>query len=185
MSGTEIFLAATLLAAPMGSPLPAVSNDDWPAFREAVHKLAVDWEILDTRELKYILVKPQDADSDINLLRKRYQELKDAPPLTDCGRLPARAVVNDLIAFNRAFRQHLDGRQVLESDRAAAYRQALQETDRLYLIWDAIRDARCDFYYVTVRRQALKRLRELLGAEAYYCGDLPPYVPIWRFLEIQ
>ena len=60
--------------------------------------------------------------------------------------------------------------------------EALAETDRLYKVWDAVRDARCDFYYVTVRRQALKRLREALGDAAYAATDLPPHVPAWRFL---
>jgi hypothetical protein len=57
----------------------------------------------------------------------------------------------------------------------------LLETDRLYQVWDAVRDARCDYYYVNVRRQALERLRELVGDEAYYSGDLPPCVPLWHF----
>jgi hypothetical protein len=62
---------------------------------------------------------------------------------------------------------------------------ALQETDRLYQVWDAVRDARCDYYYVTVRRQALKRLRELIGDEAYYSASFPPCVPFWRFQQIR
>ena len=61
----------------------------------------------------------------------------------------------------------------------------LAETDRLYLVWDAVRDARCDFYYVTVRRQALKKLRDLVGDEAYATGELPPNVPTWRFREAE
>jgi hypothetical protein len=36
-----------------------------------------------------------------------------------------------------------------------------------------------------VRRQALKQLRTLIGAEAYYTGQLPPHVPLWRFEEIK
>ena len=63
-------------------------------------------------------------------------------------------------------------------------RAILQETDQLYQIWDTVRDARCEYYYVTVRRQALKRLREALGDEAYFSGRLPPHVPLWRFQQI-
>ena len=47
-----------------------------------------------------------------------------------------------------------------------------------------MRDARCEYYYITVRRQALKRLRTMIGAEAYDAAELPPYVPLWRFLEL-
>jgi hypothetical protein len=48
-----------------------------------------------------------------------------------------------------------------------------------------VRDARCEYYYVTVRRQALKRLKDMLGEDDYYAAKLPPHVPIWRFEEIR
>ena len=44
-----------------------------------------------------------------------------------------------------------------------------------------VRDARSEYYYVTVRRQALVLLRHLAGNHAFYSGQLPPHVPIWRF----
>ena len=61
--------------------------------------------------------------------------------------------------------------------------QAISETDRLYAAWNAVSDTRCDFYYIPARRQAMKRLRDLIGTEAYQMGELPPYVPEWRFAE--
>ena len=54
------------------------------------------------------------------------------------------------------------------------------EADQLYRVWDAVRDARCDFYYVTARRQALHKLRNAIGDDAYACGALPPNIPVWR-----
>jgi hypothetical protein len=184
MSGTEILLAAALLVAPPESPLPSIPAEDFPAFRIAVHRLAVEWEILDVREMKNFLPRPQDLESDLNLLRRRYQDLKDAPHISDSRRFPERAIINEMLVFNRGFRKHLDDRQLLETDRAAFYRAAVSETDRLYQIWDAVRDSRCELFYITSRRQALKRLRSLIGQEAYYAGELPPHVPVWRFQEI-
>jgi hypothetical protein len=118
------------------------------------------------------------------MLRRRYQDLLDAPPLADSLRFPDRPVVNDLLTFNRAYRQHLDTCLTIETVHWWELREAIQEVDRLYQVWDAVRDARCDYYYVAVRRQALKRLREMIGEEAYYSGCLPPYVPIWSFQRI-
>ena len=99
-------------------------------------------------------------------------------------RFPERTAISDLLAFNRSYRQHIDNRQAVEVVHWWELREAVQEADRLYHLWDTARDARCDYYYVTVRRQALKRLREMLGDESYAAGQLPPHVPLWRFQKI-
>ncbi|VTR99920.1 hypothetical protein [Tuwongella immobilis] len=185
MSALEYVLATALLVAPPGTPeLPPDANR-WPAVQAALHQVAMEWEILDKRETRYVLARLEDYENDLNLLRRRHQELKDAPRVGDSNRFPDRSAVNDLLTFNRAYRRHLDSRQTIETDRSSMLQLAMRETDRLYQIWDSVRDARCEFYYVTVRRQALKRLQELLGPEAYYSGNLPPHVPLWHFQELR
>lgn len=183
MSPYDLVLATTLLTAPPGTPEQAPTPERWPAVQAAIHQTAVEWEILDPRETRYVLSRVEDFEADLNLLRRRYAELADAPKVADSARFPDRRTVNDLIRFNRAYRKHLETRQVWEADRADAIRAAVLETDRLYRVWDSVRDARCEFYYVTVRRQALKKLKDLIGDDAYALGELPPYVPEWRFSE--
>jgi hypothetical protein len=184
MFSYEFLLAAAILVQPPDTPETAPPPELLPVVRLAMQTLAVEWEILDPREVRYVLARPEDFTSDINLLRRRHAELGDAPPAQDCCRFPERTTVNEYLAFNRAYRQQIDVRQPGEPARWWELRTALQETDYLYQIWDTVRDARCEYYYVTVRRQALKRLREMLGEEAYYSGQLPPYVPLWRFAPI-
>jgi hypothetical protein len=185
MNAGSCVLAAMLLTSPPGTPEMTPPADEWPAMQEALQTMAVQWEILDPREVRYILARPDDFSNDLTLLRNRYQELKDAPKLNDGQRFPDRGTVNELLSFNRAYRRYLDARQTMEPDRASVVRAALKETDCLYQVWDAVRDARCEYYYVTVRRQALKRLQTMLGTEAYSAADLPPFVPVWRFQEIK
>jgi hypothetical protein len=174
-------LALALLTGAPESPVSANVVAMHASLKLPLQALAVQWEILDPRELRYILARREDFVSDLNLLRRRQQELADAPPLADCLRFPERATVNDLLSFNRAYRQHMDVMQPIELVHSWEVRTALQETDHLYQIWDAVRDTRCEYYYVNVRRQQLKRLRELVGDRAYYSGNLPPCVPFWRF----
>jgi hypothetical protein len=183
MTPYDLVLAATLIAAPPGTPEPPPPPERWTGLQAALHKTAVDLEILDERETRYVLARLEDFEGDLDLLRRRYVELADAPKLADGYRFPDRRSVNEFIRFNRAYRKNLETRQVWEADRADVIRVAVLETDRLYKVWDAVRDARCDFYYVTVRRQALMRLKDLLGDEGYAAGELPPYVPEWRFAE--
>ena len=183
MSATDLLLAATLLTAPVGTPENAPPAERWPAVRDAIHQTAVAWEIMDPREVRYVLAQREDFEPDLDLLRKRFIDLSDAPKLIDCKRLPDRRTVNDLIKFNRSYKKHLEQRQMWEADRAGLFHQVIDETDRLYRQWDSVRDAQCDFYYVTVRRAALKRLRDELGEEAFAGGKMPPYVPEWRFAK--
>jgi hypothetical protein len=181
MSASDLLLAVALLTAPVGTPEQTPSEEHWPVVRDALHKAAIDWELMDPRETRYLLATRDDFEPDLNLLRKRYAELADAPKLSECQRLPDRRTVSELIKFNRAYRKHLEDREVWETDRSDMLEVVIQETDRLYRQWDAIRDAQCDFYYVTVRRAALKKLREAIGEDAFVTGRMPPYVPEWRF----
>jgi hypothetical protein len=183
MSAGELALAFILITAPPGPPETEPPADQWPTVQKAVHHLALEWEILDRNETKFICASAADFGKDINILRRRYQELRGVPKAADCDRFPDRQTVAEMIKFNRAYRKTLEARQQLESHRAEEIRTVIKETDRLYHVWDAVRDARCDYYYVTVRRQALKKLRELIGDESYKAGELPPNVPTWRFAD--
>src|SRR5258708_37572851 len=72
-----------------------------------VRAVAVHWEILDRREARFVMAKPDDFAPDLQLLRKRYRELSDAPPVIDCMRFPSRELVCDLLTFNRAYHAHM------------------------------------------------------------------------------
>jgi hypothetical protein len=180
----DYVLAMTLLTAPVDEPIPPNLEAPLVTVRPTMQAVALHWEILDRRELRYVFTRSEDFTDDLKLLRKRHADLADAPPLHDCMRFPDRTLINELLAFNRAYRQHLDSQQALEVTYWWEYHEMLQEADRLYQVWDTVRDARCDYYYVTVRRQALKKLRDNVGDQAYFSGRLPPHVPIWRFSHI-
>jgi hypothetical protein len=183
MSAAEIALAAGLLVASPGTPFPDIEREEFPNVRAALWKLAIDWELMDRRETSWVLTRIEDLQDDLDLLRRRYINFKGVPLVNDSQRFPERSTINEMLEFNRALRKHIDGRQHLDTDRGAAYREALRETDKLYQVWDAVRDARCEFYYVNVRRQALKKVRDMVGTESYYTGNLPPCIPTWRFQE--
>jgi hypothetical protein len=174
-------LAAALLTAPPDSIELTDAAGVHGALASALKAVAIDWEILDPRENRYVLAQPEEFPADLKLLQGRYRELVNAPRLEECARLPERKLVIELMAFNRAYRNDVAIRLTLDTVHEEELRAALTETDQLYRIWDAVRDARCDYYYITVRRQALQQLRDLVGAPAYYSGVLPPHVPVWRF----
>src|SRR4051812_31109094 len=76
-------LASSLLATPPDVSEPPPAPADWPAVQEAVQALAVGWEILDQREVRYVMARLEDWDNDLALLRRRYADLKDAPEMAE------------------------------------------------------------------------------------------------------
>ena len=184
MSPSDLLFATMLLSAPVGTPEQVPPTERWAVVKGSIQQIALEWEILDSRETRYVLVHPEDFQADVDFLRKRRIDLADAPKLADANRLPDRRVMNDYIQFNRAYRKTLETRLVWEADRADRIGEVLRETDRLYKLWDAMREAKSDFHYVTYRRQSLKKLKEGMGADAFLAGELPPYVPEWRFTSM-
>jgi hypothetical protein len=179
----DYVLAAALLTTPPDAEL-SVNANLFSAVGPAIQKLALTWEILDPREVRYVLARPEDFAADLKMLQRRYIDLAGAPPLHDSDRFPDRATVTEMLTFNRAYRKQMETRLAAEPVHWWEFQEMVNEADRLYQIWDSIRDARCGYYYVTVRRQALKKLQDALGLEAYYDGRLPPHVPLWRFQRI-
>jgi hypothetical protein len=183
MFGSAYLLAFALLTASPADPAPAISTEFWPQLQASLRHLALEWEIYDPREDR--LLRVEELAHDLPVLRKRRLDLADAPPAYDSFRFPVLALAVECLEFNRAFRRAVEKRLALETDREVQLKEVMRETDELYKIWDAVRDSRCDVYFVSVRRQALKNLRTLIGPEAYYTGQLPPHVPLWRFEEIR
>lgn len=166
------------------SPPERLENDGLASFHPelapALRQLALGLEILDPRETEQILSERQHFAADLRLLAGRWRDLADAPSLTECSRLPTRAMANDFLSVNRTFQKSLEARLPLDPLHADDVRVVLQENEHLYQVWDAVRAARCEYYYVTARRKSLKDLRDLIGARDFYSGNLPPNVPMWR-----
>ncbi len=172
----------------VSSPVEVPATVDYSSLslmRPVLQAIALDWELLDPREVRYVFTREEDFDADLKLLRRRYRELNDAPRVHEAMRFLDRTLINDLLAFNRTYRQHLVDQQGLGFQPMQDFTEPILETDEAYRIWDTARDSRCDYYYVTVRRQALKNLAEYLGYADFCSGNMPPIVPIWRFRQLR
>jgi hypothetical protein len=176
----ECVLAAVLLTSP-AETTPDATEPVVEVLHAALMQAAIDAEVLDAREENLLLTQSRDPAGDLRELQRRHLDLLRAPLVAECRLFPERKVIADLLASNRTYRRDLESRLALDQVHAEELRNALLETDQLYHVWCLLRDARCPFYYVMVRRQALLQLRDLLGPEAYYRGQMPPHVPVWHF----
>lgn len=184
-----MFTYETVLAAALLTTGPVELPEELVCWRvvvaEPLKSLSFQEEILDRREADHILQSRPVFAGDVRLLQGRFAELRHAPYLEECRRFPDRKLVNEFLNFNRAYRQDLVARMAIDKVHAEELRFVLAEVDALYQVWDTVRDARCEFYYDTVRRQALDLLRRLIGDEAFYSGRLPPHVPVWSITRVR
>lgn len=103
--------------------------------------------------------------------------MKYCPALSTIARFNVdRATAQECKLFNRQYRNHLVQCIALYPDNQTL-QNALKDTDKLYQIWDDYTDATCDYYYIHIRRQALKKLQDY--------SSLPPHVPFWHFIEVR
>ncbi len=179
MSTFDYLFAFALLVSPPDLLELADASQLHGPLAPSLRAIAMHLELLDARE-RHVLANPEEFARDLKDLQERYQELGDAPSLAECRRFPNREIAGDLLAFNRAYRDSLSNRLALDAVHAEELRVALAETDHLYQIWEAVQNVRNETYYVKFRRQALQQLRQLVGAQAFYSGQLPPHVPLWR-----
>lgn len=152
-----------------------------------VQVLSVEMELVDRRECRYVANRMSDHDSCLKTIRDRYVKLVDAPPVADCERLPSRECLSKCLELNRELRKTFEAKSSLFGGAIKeSYEQAVKETDRLFTVYDLMRDARSEQYFIYARRLAMKDLRDLwLGPEAYYSCQYPPCVPLWRLEEIK
>src|SRR5258708_22837447 len=97
---TQYLLAVVLLSNPPGTADSPNFASMHAQLGRPLQAIAVQWQILDQREAKDILARPEDFLSDLALVRRRFHDLVNAPPVEDSQRFPDRALVNDLLAFN-------------------------------------------------------------------------------------
>jgi hypothetical protein len=172
-------LAILVLCFPSVEPLVS-----WQHYHEPLQELLIEIEILDPAEVSYVLTQAGNRKFDMVFIYTRFADLYNAPPDRDKERFPGYEISRMCLDFNRQYYSHIAEQLNLSPHRAAEYNEILRETDRLHRIWGAIHDVNCLYYYVPVRRAYLKALRELLGVDPYYSGNLPPHVPFWLFQEI-
>src|SRR5687767_5498842 len=130
--------------------------------------LALDAQLLDAREEMSHFTRPGDGRADLRSLQVRFASLAFAPVVQDAHRFPDRAVALEYLLFNRAYQEELSLRLQQDQLHRANLQAALEECERLQLVWRTVAETRWAFLYVPARRQALQQLRELIGDEAFY-----------------
>lgn len=184
MTLADWIISWLLITSPASLPDMATVRTAFPLLRGPIIALCVAEEIVDEREFRFTLTSPLDFMEAIEFIGKRRRELDGCPCVMAASRFGDRAAINEMLCLNRSYRKRLEERLTIDSLNVQAIVDSINETDQLYHMWDAARDAACTYYYVSVRRLALDRLRELIGPDNFARGRMPHYLPIWRFERV-
>lgn len=106
--------------------------------------------------------------------------------LSDRERFPPRECAHASLTFNREYHAHIAARRSLDLRNEEYWSETLEETAALYEAWDWLHAAqegegKGEEYWL----HSLRRLRELIGEEAYQQGTMPPCVPVQRFYVLE
>lgn len=108
------------------------------------------------------------------------------PPPGDAYRLPPADEIRSARLFNQCYQSHLRWRLEWEEDRTGELRAAVAEAVWLYEVWDCAEGAHPDYQCSPAAKACyLRRLRLLIGPDAYRRAELPPCVPVWRFNDLR
>lgn len=147
-----------------------------PSLSHAMQFACIACEIMDERERKYMFAKADDFQHDLDVMRSRWRDLYDAPRLHECYLLPERCITNELVQLNRMQKEHFEQvRELYPYD--LRFTAIIDDLNERYRLWGYARNARCEYYYVNIRREAMKKLLRSVGEQAFSRGELPSVVP--------
>lgn len=183
----ELAYSYLLAASLITSPNPVEFHKTQLELIPAVVAVSLELELIDPKEAPWFLMVTGDDDFKWGLDRSRgrWVELKDAPRISEAKLFPSQSELTPLMAFNRQYRDYIDIQIYVKPHKADEFRERLIEIDRIYYTFDTACDTQMAYFYINVKRAALKRLKEKLGPAMFYAGELPPAVPVWQFQRIE
>lgn len=179
--GYFLFALALLTSPDEPEPVPEAAR---PLLFAPMRHLAVSMDLLSEKESGWHLHLWTKASwrGDLENLRCRYRDVKDAPPSTDARLFPTAEHCQKLIDFNVEHQSWLDAQVIIFPWKN--FDNWIAENRKLKYTWELVKYSTQDYHDLSKRRLALKHLRHTLGDDAYYRGQLPPHVPVWRFQRI-
>lgn len=175
---------------------PGLTYDDLPAdvppgLAAAVERLAHAAQLWQAGDPNWRWGQYGYGRGNIIWTRSALATYADCPRLEDAAAfLPRRGDIVRACDLAASYATELAGRwQTVEAGvlpplREAEWRAeltaAIEEARTLRYAWECAWTATHDGTPWAARRDALRRLREAAGPEAYYAGRMPPPVPYWR-----
>jgi hypothetical protein len=145
-------------------------------------RLAVDWELVDERELGWWATSNRDWWA--WQIRSRGEEMAGVPLSGDCWRYPSKEVLEEGLRLNEGYLAYLRSDALMRTYHVEWYKEAIAETERLQAVYSNLLGG-LEGSLVYYRRWHIKSAMAALGKKDYYQMKLPPPVPVWRFRWVE
>ena len=107
--------------------------------------------------------------------------LDPRPAACEVNRFPPEWMIDDALTLNAEHKDWLYSEKIFHVQDWEGWEEVYTETGEIQRAWHLLRLARSDHWSENCRRGFLEQLRELIGPEAFYAGQMPPPIPYWRY----
>jgi hypothetical protein len=102
----------------------------------------------------------------------------DMPPLADAYRFGTVDQTKYACQINREYRSHLERQMAVNLHLEQQYSRMLQELDLRHNVWENLYWALWQWCSPGYRRERLANIRDIIGDDAYYAGQMPEPIPL-------
>lgn len=118
------------------------------------------------------------------LMTDCYTPKPTDPPGSDRHHFPHLHICQENVKFSKQYIQHIEFQQCLYPHLFKEYDKILKDAEWCHRCWSRLEYVQMKPWNETSDRCFLGKIREMVGEEAYYGGQMPPHVPIWHFQKI-
>jgi len=156
----------------LGEPNDPVYLEYNPIHNELVLSIAVELELLNDEGRTLYFIYRENFQNDIDLLRERYQRVKDCPPIHESNNfwMIDHATAADGYLVNTDHRKFWEARQDFYSMSRNEYwriKQVLAEFEQCAEIYYYLRDLKNPQSDIVTKKISLKNLKDKLGFKKY------------------
>lgn len=146
------------------------------------------WDSLKRVALRMEVVGPEEVwrpnfSLEMEYVHRYLWIMQGWPHLREAAWLPIICVADNANACNREYYNYVKNRRPFFLHRVDMYDECLAECVQLARIWELVSKAANESEILVSRRRALRDLRMQLGDKCFQSGELPPAVPLWRFVK--
>lgn len=179
----KVILAIFLLSSSVKPPKATIKFVGWEMLN-----ICAALDLIDDSDFKienYVLKYIVD-DVDLKILRDRYSQRNELPPIRDAELFGymSPAAVKAARLLSQSHIRYLEEASELYPENQF-FPRAIKDTKVAYEAWDKLDNVNISHLGLFARRKNLLEVKKIIGNENFIHGIMPPPIPLWIQKEIR